>query len=162
MRVPPGEFTSSGYSYIPGESIPMKHSETNPPVALSYKPKEVVDIYDDEIGASSTRLGVPMALGLFQWVWVVLLAFNTLGWTRPIHLFSDSAYVLMMATPSVAATVTSFRIWRYHATETRRLGSQVVCFLIFVPSLLVASLLVYVWAAFILLDPHGQWTPPGI
>lgn len=108
---------------------------------------------------NGSRLGWPIILGIFQFFWMAFFLFQGLDWDRPKELVRDSLFCLLIATPSTAAAIASFRIWRYHAFRTRRLAPMLICLCVCLISAAIAISVIRGWIVDVVLDPHGRWYP---
>jgi hypothetical protein len=107
------------------------------------------------------RLGIPVVLWLLQFVWIAAGIINTFNWHRKVHGVVDSLYFLLIATPSIAGLLVTYRIGIYHFQKTKQIGPLIVCLLIFSSTVIVTGWVIYLWISVVLLDPKGSWIPIG-
>lgn len=104
-------------------------------------------------------LAWPVFLGIFQFAWVVFFMIGFAGESGPKHVVRDSLSFLLVATPSLAATIVSFLAGLHHAFRARRSESMAICFVVCGISAIVAGRVILEWINTVVRDPHGVWVP---
>jgi hypothetical protein len=104
-------------------------------------------------------MAVTIFLGLFQFFWIGVFIYHSLGWDGPKHLVADSFYEFLMAVPSIAALIDGFCIGQDYFRKANRVGPAIVCFLVSGISAVMVVWQTYAWVVSTVLDPHGGWYP---
>jgi hypothetical protein len=115
--------------------------------------------YGNAAGPMKVDCVWPALLGAIQFMWIPFISLGMLGWDGPKRLVPDSLFMLLMATPTIAAVLTSILSWRYYAPRGKRSIAAFICICVFVVSALVLCGLVHMWVTDMLLDRNGKWSP---
>jgi hypothetical protein len=107
-----------------------------------------------------TRLGWPVALGIFQLLWIAGDAYFDFGsdMGRPKRLWHDSIFeYLIPLAPSFLAFVSAARGAAYHIWKGDFRWAFFICLLLCLLSGYLCTTGTYSWIHDLLLDSHGRW-----
>ena len=122
---------------------------------------EVLD-YDIAGGRASRNWVWPfmaVGLGFFQFPWALFASMSMMTWDGPKRLVLDSLFMLLTATPTIAAILSSILTWRRFSPRGQSSASRDIAICVFVISFVVLCGLIYKWFSDMLLNTNPRWYP---